>query len=95
MKKIYGFIEQKLGMDKVAHFFGVAVVAVMISLIFNKLDMGFSSWVYAGEGLFAGVLVAIGKEVFDFFNGRKFDVKDILAGVIGCVVAFLGVGLLL
>lgn len=82
-------------MDKVAHFFGVAVVAVMISLIFSKLDMGYSSWVYAAEGALAGVLVAIGKEVFDFFNGRKFDVKNILAGVIGCVVAFLGVGVLL
>ena len=95
MKKIYDFIEQKLGMDKVAHFFGIAVFSLVISLIFSKVDAGDSSWVYAAEGAFAGIMLAIGKEVFDFFNNRAFDVKDILAGVVGCVVAFLGVGVLL
>lgn len=95
MKKLYDLVEKKLGMDKVAHFFAVAVFSIVISLIFSKLDAGDSSWVYAAEGAFAGIMLAIGKEVFDFFNDRPFDGKDILAGVVGCVVAFLGVGLLL
>lgn len=95
MKKLYDLVEKKLGMDKVAHFFGVMVFAVLISLVFSKLDAGDTSWVYAAEGAFAGIMLAIGKEVFDFFNDRPFDVKDILAGVVGCVVAFLGTGLLL
>lgn len=33
-------------MDKVAHFFAVTVVAVMISLIFNKVDSGDTSYGY-------------------------------------------------
>lgn len=95
MKRLYDLIENVFGMDKVAHFFGVMVFAVLISLVFSKLDAGDTSWVYASEGAFAGIMLAIGKEVFDFFNNRPFDGKDILAGVVGCVVAFLGIGLLL
>ncbi len=95
MKKLYELVEQKLGMDKVAHFLGIALVAVVVSLLFAKVDAGDSPWVYAAEGAFAGVLVAIGKEVFDFCNGRVFDVKDILAGVVGAAVSFIGVGVLL
>lgn len=95
MKKLYELIEQKVGIDKVAHSLGIAFVAVIVSLHFAKLDAGDTSWVYAAEGAFAGVLVAIGKEVFDFCNNRSFDVKDILAGVFGAAVAFLIVGVLL
>lgn len=95
MKKLYDLIENVFGMDKVAHFFGVAFVAVLVSLIFAKVDTGDTSFVYAFEGLVTGVIVAVLKEVFDFFNNRSFDIKDILAGFVGAVVSFLFVGLLL
>ena len=95
MKKLYELIEGKIGMDKVAHFFGVALVAAIVSLLFYKVDAGDSSWVYAFEGLFAGAVVALGKEVFDFLNGREFSTKDILAGLIGAVVVFLLIGITL
>lgn len=95
MKKLYDLIENVFGMDKVAHFFGVAFVAVLVSLVFAKVDTGDTSWVYAFEGLVAGVIVAVLKEIFDFFNNRTFDTKDILAGFVGAFVSFLFVGLLL
>ena len=95
MKKLYELIEQKVGMDKVAHFFGVALIAAFVSLLFHGVDAGDTSWTYACEGLMAGVVVAVAKEVFDFCNNRSFDVKDILAGVFGAAVAFLIVGVLL
>ena len=37
MKKLYDLVENKLGIDKVAHFFGVMVFAVLISLVFSNL----------------------------------------------------------
>lgn len=95
MKKIYDFVEKKVGMDKVARFFVAAFVAIVVGMLFAKVDDGYSSWVYAAEGFLAGFLVTVGKEVFDFFNGRPFDVKDILAGVVGCFVAYLITGVLL
>ena len=95
MKSLYDLVENKLGMDKVAHFLGIAFVAVLVSLLFAKTNAGESSWVYAATGLLAGFLVAVFKEVFDFLNNRAFDVKDILAGVAGGVVAFLAVGVLM
>lgn len=95
MKKLYDLVESKIGMDKVAHFFGIAMVAMLVSLLFTKVNVGESSWVYAAVGLLAGFFVAVLKEVVDFFNNRPFDVKDILAGVVGGVVSFLAVGILL
>lgn len=95
MKKLYDLVESKIGMDKVAHFFGIAMVAMLVSLLFTKVNAGESSWVYAAVGLLAGFFVAVLKEVVDFFNNRPFDVKDILAGVVGGVMSFLAVGILL
>lgn len=95
MKQIYDFVEKKVGMDKVAHLFGIAYIATITSMLFAKIDVGYISWVYAAEGALAGIVLIVGKEVFDFFNDRPFDTNDILAGATGCVAAFLSVGLLL
>jgi H+/Cl- antiporter ClcA len=94
MKCYRQFIE-KVGMDKVAHFFGVAFVCFVISIVFYKVEEEDSSWIYAFEGLIAGVITAVAKEVFDFFDGGKFDLQDILAGLVGAVLTFLLVGIFL
>ena len=39
MKKLNEFIE-KVGMDKVVHFFGIALVALIVSLVFTKANPG-------------------------------------------------------
>lgn len=95
MKQIYQFIEQTLGMDKVAHFFGVAFLAAFVSLLFFKFDPGDSSVIYGFEGFLAGIIIAIGKEVFDVFNNRTFDFGDVWAGVTGAAVSFLIMGVFL
>lgn len=95
MKQIYQFIEQTLGMDKVAHFFGVALCAVIVSLLFFKFDPGDSSVVYGFEGFLAGIIIAIAKEIFDVFNNRTFDFGDVWAGVTGASVSFLIIGMFL
>ena len=94
MKCYRQFIE-KVGMDKVAHFFGVAFLAVFISLFMYRADGSNTSWVYAFEGLFAGIIIAVAKELFDMFDGGEFDIKDIWAGLAGAVVAFFTIAMLL
>lgn len=91
MKKLNDFIE-KVGMDKVAHFFGIAFVALIVSLVFTKANPGEPSATYAACGFIGGVIVAIAKEGLDFFSGNSFEnfsLSDIAAGVVGAFVAFL------
>lgn len=94
MKKLYSLIEDKIGMDKVAHFFGIAFITIVVALAFTKTNPGYVSWTYAFAGFITGFAVAVLKEVFDFCNNRKFDVVDILAGALGGVLAFLCGGFL-
>jgi hypothetical protein len=86
---------EKNGMDKVAHFFGIGVISLIVSLIFAKFDTGYPAIIYAVEGLIAGGLVAVAKEAWDFCNGGEFDTKDIIAGLIGSAIAFIAILLLL
>ncbi len=88
-------IVTKIGLDKIAHMFIIAFVTVIFAMIFCKTTPGCSSWVYATCGLISGVVVAILKEVLDFFYGKWFDMKDILWGIAGGVTAFLTVGIFL
>lgn len=56
MKKLNEFIE-KVGMDKVAHFFGIALVALIVSLVFTKANPGEPAATYAACGFIGGVIV--------------------------------------
>ncbi len=91
MKRLNDFIE-KVGMDKVAHFFGVAFVALVISLVFTKTNPGEPSATYAACGFIGGVIIALAKEALDFFTGNdfeNFDLSDLAASVIGAFASFL------
>lgn len=91
MKKLNDFIE-KVGMDKVAHFFGIALVALIVSLVFTKANPGEPAATYAACGFIGGVIVAIAKEAVDFFSGNQFEtfsLSDIAAGATGAFVASL------
>lgn len=91
MKKLNAFIE-KVGMDKVAHFFGIAFVALIVSLVFTKANPGEPSATYAACGFIGGVIVAIAKEAVDFFSGNSFEnfsLADIAAGAVGAFMSFL------
>lgn len=95
MKELYKLIEEKIGMDKVAHFFGIALVAVVLALFFSRTNPDLGSWTYGAMGAIGGCTLAVLKEAFDFLNGRKFDCNDLLAGVIGSAVVLVLVGILL
>ena len=73
--------------------FVIAFVTVILAMIFYKITPGYSSWAYSASGLFGGIVVAILKEVCDFFYGKWFDLKDILWGAIGGIIAFLSIGI--
>lgn len=91
MKKLNELIE-KVGMDKVAHLFGIAFVALVISLVFTKTNPGEPSATYAACGFIGGMIVAVAKEAVDFFTGTSFEnfsLSDIAAGAVGAFVAFL------
>ena len=91
MKKLRELIE-KVGMDKVAHFFGIAFVALVVALIFAKTDPGYPSATYAACGFIGGMIVAIAKEGVDFFSGTSFEnfsLSDIAAGAVGAFLSFL------
>lgn len=83
----------KIGLDKIAHMFIIAYIATILAMIFDKIIPGHSSWTYAASGLFGGIVVAILKEACDFFYGKWFDLKDILWGAIGGIIAFLSIGI--
>lgn len=86
-------IVTKIGLDKIAHMFIIAFVATILAMIFYKTTPGYSSWTYAASGLFGGIVVAILKKVCDFFYRKRFDLKDILWGAIGGIIAFLSIGI--
>ncbi len=95
MKKIYDFVEQTLGIDKAAHFFGVAFIALVVTLVATHTNPGFDGWTYGAVGVLGGIVVAVAKEVVDFCNGRPFGIGDIAAGVLGSIMSFLAAGVLL
>lgn len=95
MKELYSLIEEKIGMDKVAHFFGIAFIAIVVAMVFAETTPDNVSWAYAFMGFIAGAVVALFKEVFDYLCGRSFDGMDIIAGIAGGAVAFLCAGFLM
>ena len=88
MKKLNDFIE-KVGMDKVAHFFGIAFVALIVSLVFTKVNPGEPSATYAACGFIGGFIAAVAKEYADYRTGTSFDLADLASGVVGAFVSFL------
>lgn len=89
MKKIYDFIENTVGMDKVAHFFGVAFLSLVVAIAYAKVAAGYSPLTYAAWGFICGVMVSIVKEMVDAANDRKFDFGDIAASSVGAFMSFL------
>lgn len=48
-------IVAKIGLDKIAHMFGIAYIATIMALVFWKITPDFSSWVYAVWVCFWGI----------------------------------------
>lgn len=96
MKRLYDFVEKTVGMDKVAHFFGIAFIALCVALLYaHVIAPGHTTLTYSAWAFIFGVAVAVGKECVDVMNDREFDLSDIAAGVVGAFVSFLVVLVLL
>lgn len=86
---------EKIGTDKVLHFFGGGFLCAFMTLICLLQDGVFKNRAVFGSiliGTIAVVFVSVIKEIAD----TKFDWKDILAAVLGCVAiaASAGIGIL-
>lgn len=88
MNKIKVLIN-KIGMDKMVHFFAVAYIALVIALVIAQCNPGYPSATYAAWGFIGGFVSAVAKEYADYRTGTSFDIADLAAGVIGAFVSFL------
>lgn len=83
---------EKIGTDKVLHFFGGGFLCAILAIISLLQDGVFTNRMIFGSvliGTIAVVFVSVIKEIAD----TKFDWKDILAAVLGCVVIFMAAGI--
>jgi VanZ family protein len=88
MNKIKELIN-KIGMDKMVHFFAVAYIALVIALVIATCNPGYPSATYAAWGFIGGFVSAVAKEYADYRTGTCFDLADLAAGVVGAFVSFL------
>ena len=88
-------IVAKIGLDKIAHMFGIAYIATIMALVFWKITPDFSSWVYAVCGFAFVVFVIVLKELLDFFCNKPFDTHDVAWGMVGNLFSFFIIGFIL
>lgn len=82
----------KFGTDKVLHFFGGGFICsffAIICLLQEGILTGKTVFSSIAIGTVVALILSIMKEIVD----DKFDWKDILAAMIGCVLIFIAAGL--
>ena len=84
MKWLTKLIE-KVGMDKVAHFFGGATIALVITLILCFIGTTKSAASYSVIGVNAALIIGVAKELLD----SEFNIKDVFATVLGGILAVI------
>ena len=84
MKWLTKLIE-KVGMDKVAHFFGGATIALAITLILCFIGTTESAASYSVIGVNAALIIGVAKELLD----SEFNIKDVFATVLGGILAVI------
>lgn len=84
MKWLTKLIE-KVGMDKVAHFFGGATIALAITLILCFIGTTESAVSYSVIGVNAALIIGVAKELLD----SEFNIKDMFATTLGGILAVI------
>lgn len=87
-------IVSKIGLDKIVHASVCALITFMVSLTVSVFSFD-DAWVCSAIGGMIAFFLGFTKELFDFFSGKSFDTKDLLADLVGSVFGFVIVGLLL
>ena len=78
------FLAHIMGKDKIIHFIVCFVLAAFTALITNSIIIG---WLSA-------VVVGVAKELYDRYSYGLFDIKDLIADVLGATCGILIVMLL-
>lgn len=84
MKWLTKLIE-KVGMDKVAHFFGGATIALAITLILCFIGTTESAVSYSVIGVNVALIIGVAKELLD----SEFNIKDVFATTLGGILAVI------
>lgn len=72
-------------LDKVAHTSISVILAIVISWIFLVTTAGCTVLVSAACGIIGTMIIGILKETVDFMRGGSFDLKDLLADLVGSI----------
>ena len=70
-------------LDKVAHTSISVILAIVISWIFLVTTAGCTVLISAACGIIGTMIIGVLKEIFDFTRGGSFDIKDLLADLVG------------
>lgn len=87
MSNWFDSLISSIGMDKVAHFFGICSFTFFFALLYKQCHMDAHSWECALGGSVIGIIIAFGKEIADVCVGKYFDFIDLLAGILGTTLA--------
>jgi VanZ family protein len=73
---------------KVAHFVVSLVLTLVLAIVVKSIEGTAVSGVLCGiYAAIATMCVGVGKEIWDKFRGTGFDIYDLAADALGCLVA--------
>ena len=74
--------------DKVAHFVVSLILTIVLAIVVKSVEGTAVSGVLCGiYAAIATMCVGFGKEIWDKFKGTGFDIYDLVADALGCLVA--------
>ena len=85
MKNFITKITEKVGIDKITHFFAGATIALSVTLILCFVGSISNVITYSILGTNVSVLCGIIKEILD----TEFNIKDFLATMFGGIIAIV------
>ena len=86
--KIYDGVAEwlcRFGTDKYVHFVIVGFICWLVAF-FDCQVWNRPASVAASIAVIAAFLIALAKEIADFFRGEDFDGKDLLFGCVGAII---------
>ena len=87
MKDLTYYVE-KIGYDKCIHLLICFIIANNVAILDNEI-FDRTAIVAASIGSLTAIIIAIIKELIDFFIGKSFDLKDLEFGIVGSIIGFI------
>lgn len=74
--------------DKIVHFVVSLILAIVLAIVIKSIEGTAVSDVLCGiYAAIATMCIGVGKEIWDKFKGTGFDIYDLVADALGCLVA--------